>query len=120
MKNRIDAILEAFMDHQAMEETRSYLERGRRFEGLTDDALSTGWVAAFTAVCAHGDECRETDLDDFGAELGLRKLARPEHLIHPRAMQAAQKRVRDSQHEALGPVTEAIGRFMATMDQPKN
>jgi hypothetical protein len=35
-------------------------------------------------------------------------------------MQAAQERVRNSQHEAFGPVTEAIGRFMATMEQPKN
>jgi hypothetical protein len=120
MKDRIETILEAFMDHQAMEETRSYLARGRRFAGLPDDALSKSWAAAFTAVCADGDERRETDLDDFGAELGLRKLERPEHLIHPRAMQAAQERVRNSQHEAFGPVTEAIGRFMATMDQPKN
>src|SRR5713226_1237919 len=28
----------------------------------------------------------ETDLDDFGAELGLRKLKRPERLIRPEAM----------------------------------
>ena len=94
MKDRIDAILQAFMDHQAMEETKSYLERGRRFEGLTVDDLSKGWAAAFTAVCAYGDESRETDLDDLG--------------------------VVNSQHEAFGPVTEAIDRFMERMDEPKN
>jgi hypothetical protein len=120
MKDRIDAIVQAFLDHQAMEETRSYLERGRRFEGLTVDDLSKGWAAAFTAVCAHGDESQEADLADLGAELGLRNLTRPEHLVHPRAMKAAQARVINSQHEAIGPVTEAIGRFMATMEQPKN
>lgn len=120
MKDRIDALLQAFMDHQAMEETRDYLERGRRFGGLTDDDLSTGWAAAFTAVCADGDGRRETDLDDFGAELGLRKLERPEHLVPPRAMKAAQERVRNSRHESFGPVTEAIGRFMEKMDEPKN
>lgn len=60
MKDRIDAILQAFMDHQAMEETKSYLERGRRFAGLTVDDLSKGWAAAFTAVCAYGDESRST------------------------------------------------------------
>jgi hypothetical protein len=35
-------------------------------------------------------------------------------------MKAAQARVENSQHEAIGPVTEAIGRFMARMDEPKN
>jgi hypothetical protein len=120
MKDRIDATIQAVIDHQAMEDTRSYLERGRRFEGLTVDALNNGWAAAFTAVCAYGDERREIDLDDFGAELGLRKLERPERLIRPEAMKAAQERVRNSQHEAFGPVTEAIGRFMAKMDRPKN
>ena len=49
MKDRIDAIVQAFLDHQAMEETRSYLERGRPFEGLADDALGKQWAAAFTA-----------------------------------------------------------------------
>ncbi len=120
MEDRIDAIMQAVMDHQDMENTRSYLERGRRFEGLTVDALNNGWAAAFTAVCANGDERRETDLDDFGAELGLRKLKRPEHLVRPEAMKAAQERVRNSQHEAFGPMTEAIGRFMERMDRPKN
>ena len=120
MKDRIDAIVQAFLDHQAMEETRSYLERGRPFEGLADDALGKQWAAAFTAVCADGDDSRHTDLDDLGAELGLRNIERPAHLVHPRAMQAAQERERNSQHEAFGPETEAIGRFMATMEQPKN
>jgi hypothetical protein len=120
MNDRIDTILQAFLDHQAMEETKSYLERGRRFEDLTVDDLSKGWAAAFTAVCADGDEGGQTDLDDLGAELGLRNLERPEHLVHPRAMTAALERVRNSQHEAFGPVTEAIGRFMERMDEPKN
>ena len=35
-------------------------------------------------------------------------------------MEAAQARVMNSQHEAMGRVTEAIGRFMARMDEPKN
>ena len=120
MKDRIDAIVQAFLDHQAMEETRSYLERGRRFEDLTVDDLGKGWAAAFTAVCADGDGGRQTDLEDLAAELGLRNLERPEHLIDPRAMQAAQERVRDSEQESFGPVTEAIGRFMKRMDEPRN
>src|SRR5260370_8827394 len=91
MKDRIDAIVQAVIDHQAMEDTRSYLERGRRFEGLTVDALNDGWAAAFTAVCAYGDERRETDLDDFGAGLGLRNLNRPHHLIPPESLKPPQQ-----------------------------
>jgi hypothetical protein len=37
-----------------MEETRSYLGRGRRFERLSVEDLNKGWVAAFTSVCADG------------------------------------------------------------------
>ena len=50
MNDTIDAIAQAFLDHQAMEETRSYLERGRRFERLSVEDLNKGWAVAFTAV----------------------------------------------------------------------
>jgi hypothetical protein len=120
MKESIGAITQAFMDHQAMEETKSYLERGRRFEGLTVEDLDKGWAAAFTSVCADGDESRATDLDDCGAELGLRKLEKPEHLVRRDAMRIAQARARNARQEMFGPVKEAIGKFMDEMDRPKN
>ena len=119
MRDRIDAIVQAFLDHQAMEKTRSSFERGRRASKISPSTISArDGAAAFTAVCADGDGGRQTDLEDLAAELGLRNLERPEHLVDPRAMQAAQERVRDSEHEAFGPVTEAIGRFMKRMDEP--
>jgi hypothetical protein len=120
MNDNIDAIAQAFLDHQAMEETRSYLGRGRRFEGLSVNDLNKGWAAAFTAVCAHGDESRVTDLDDLGAELSLRKLGRPDHLVHRDAMRIAQERVRKSRLDAIGPLMEAVGKFRDEMDKPKN
>ncbi len=113
MKDSIGAITQAFIDRQAMEETKSYLERGRRFEGLTVEDLNKGWAAAFTSVCADGDESRTTDLDDCGAELGLRKLEKPDHLVRSDAM-------RNARLEAFGPVSEAVGKFMDEMDKPKN
>jgi hypothetical protein len=119
MKDRIGAVTQAFMDHQAMEETKSYLERGRRFEGLSVEDLNRGWAAAFTAVCADGDRRRATDLDDFGAELGLRKLEKPDHLVRD-AMKIVQQRIRDARPEMFEAVKEAIGKFMDEMDKPKN
>jgi hypothetical protein len=120
MNDSIDAITQAFMDHQAMEETRSYLARGRRFEGLSVEDLNQGWAAAFTSVCANGDQSRAIDLEDFGAELGLRNLERPDHLVHRDAMKMAQERVRNSRLEAFGPLMEAVGKFRDEMDKPKN
>jgi hypothetical protein len=120
MNDNIDAIAQAFLDHQAMEETRSYLARGRRFEGLSVEDLNRGWAAAFTSVCANDDQGRATDLDDLGAELGLRKLERPEQLVHRDAMKMAQERVRNSRLEAFGPLMEAVGKFRDEMDKPKN
>jgi hypothetical protein len=71
-------------------------------------------------VCADGDESRTTDLDDCGAELGLRKLEKPDHLVRRDAMRIAQERVRNARLEAFGPVSEAVGKFMDEMDKPKN
>jgi hypothetical protein len=71
-------------------------------------------------VCADDDQSRVTDLDDFGAELGLRKLERPDHLVDRDAMRIAQERVRKSRLEAFGPLMEAAGKFRDEMDKPKN
>ena len=120
MTDRIDSMVEAFMAHQAMEDTRSYLERGRQFEGLSVEDLNARWAAAFTAVCAQGDQSQAIDLADFGAELGLRKLKHPEHLIGVDTMNATQRRMQESRRQMLGPMEEAVGRFRDKMDKPKN
>jgi hypothetical protein len=59
-------------------ETRSYLERGRRFERLTADDLNVLWRVAFEDV-ARGDRKRLQDIYDLRAEVKLRNLAG--HLI---------------------------------------
>ena len=61
-----------------------------------------------------------TDLEDFGAELGLRNLETPDHLVDRDAMKIAQERVRNSRLEAFGPLMEAVGKFRDEMDKPKN
>jgi hypothetical protein len=66
---------------RVMEYTRSYLARGRRFEGLAEDKLNEGWASAFFALCADGDRTRSIETRDFTAELNLRKLKVPVHLV---------------------------------------
>ena len=55
-------------------ETRSYLERGRRFERLTMDDLNVLWRVAFEDV-TRGDRKRLRDFYELGAEVKLRNLA---------------------------------------------
>ena len=55
-------------------ETRSYLERGRRFVRLTTDDLNVLWRVAFEDV-ARGDRKRLQDIYDLRAEVKLRNLA---------------------------------------------
>ena len=83
MNDNIDAITQAFLDHQAMEETRSYLGRGRRFERLSVEDFNKGWVAAFTSVCADGDQSRATDLDDSAPSLACENSRSPTTLSIP-------------------------------------
>jgi hypothetical protein len=66
-----DAIAQALLDRN---ETRSYLERGRRFERLATDDLNVLWTAASEDV-ARGDRKRLGDFYDLRAEVKLRNLA---------------------------------------------
>jgi len=107
------------MDHQDMQDTKSYLERGRRFEGLSVEDLNKGWVAAFTSVCAHGDHSRATDPMISGRAC-LRKLDKPDHLVHRDAMKMAQERVRAARTERTGRWRRRSAKFRDEMSKPKN
>lgn len=120
MKAGIDATVDAVLAQQDMEETRSYLARGRRLAALGIEELEREWIAAFAAVCADGDRSRWTDLADLGAELGLRQRNKPLHLVRPGVMAIVQQRVRESWQEGRGPVGEAVGRILDEMEKPKN
>jgi hypothetical protein len=61
--------------------TQSYLERGRRLQGLTDAHLASKWVSDFrswrASRAATDDPGNFADLDDIAAELRLRNLEAP-------------------------------------------
>ena len=68
----------AILADAALAETRDYLLRVRRFADDSDDTVRRLWARAFTAWVDNprhpGWQCQ---MDDAGAELGLRNVALP-------------------------------------------
>jgi hypothetical protein len=66
---------------ELLKETQSYLERGRRLQGLTDAQLASKWVVDLkawrTSRADQNDPGNSAELDDTAAELRLRKVPPP-------------------------------------------
>ena len=63
---------EAYLQHVLMNETKDYLERGRRFAQLSIDKLDESWIKAFKIYFATRLRPAARDMDDLAAELRLR------------------------------------------------
>lgn len=107
LPDHVDQLVESVLAHEQMQEMQIYLARGRSFASLTEEVLNEAWVSAVTAV-AYGDDDRLDDWADLGAELELRRLARPEHLVPAEAMAALQDRIAQSTPEHF----EAVAKYV--------
>jgi hypothetical protein len=76
-------ILEAFIASEEMDNAARYLQAGRRFADHTDDALNAVWAHSWRASYDENWWGRSEDYIDADAELTLRRLPRPDHLIPP-------------------------------------
>jgi hypothetical protein len=121
MTDNVGDFTHAFLDNVAMEEARAYMERGRRFREMPIEELNQAWADAFDLVCGLGERTRIEDLSDLGAELSLRGLEKPAHLVQD-AMKRAQARVAGfpDNPAGLNALRDDIGRFLAEMKKPKN
>jgi hypothetical protein len=72
---------DTFLAGEFSKETQSYLERGRRLQGLTDVQLTSKWLVDFkawrTSRADQNDPGNSAELDDTAAELRLRKVPPP-------------------------------------------
>jgi hypothetical protein len=118
MTNNDDTI-KAYGQHRTMEHTRSYLDRGRSFQNLAEDKLNEEWAAAFIALCADGDQTRARLAHDLNAEIGLRKLKEPMHLVS-HAMDRIRQNIRRIAEEDLERIEGQIGAFLGDLEKPKN
>jgi hypothetical protein len=70
------ALAEAFLQHELMNETKDYLDRGRLFEQLSIGELNEKWITAVRRFVAD-DSSVVFEMDDLAAELRLRSLEPP-------------------------------------------
>jgi hypothetical protein len=113
------ATIKAYLRHRVMEYTHSYVARGRRFEALTEDKLNEGWASAFIALCADGDRTRAIDSRDLTAEISLRKLRTPVHLVE-HAKERIRARSRLVAEKNSEQIDNRINVFVDEWTAPKN
>ena len=53
------ALAEAYLQHELMNKTKTYLDRGRRFAQLDVTQLADRWIAVFTAYFAQHYRSKE-------------------------------------------------------------
>jgi hypothetical protein len=70
-------LAEEFLQHELMNETRTYIERGRRLQTLSNDEIVNTWVATFGRWFGEKTAGNSQDMDDAAAEIRLRGLEMP-------------------------------------------
>jgi hypothetical protein len=80
-KDPVDHFLDALMANEAMNETKAYLDRGRRFESVEANALQTQWTTSFKLWFASREASDLELLNDAAAELRLRSLEIPSDTV---------------------------------------
>lgn len=109
---------EAFLRNKEMEETRAYLSAGRRFKDTPEDIVKQDWVAAYRRLI-DGERSLVRDLDDLGAELRLRGIEAPSHLVQTEAAEAVRRLQREGQIDKEA-VKQEIRKFQEDLDKPPN
>jgi hypothetical protein len=120
LAERFEALPEAWLQNELLEQTRVYLTRGRRFERLRTDQLNEEWAKAFRQFVRRQIGPYVRDMDDAGAELRLRGEEFPTHLVtlEVEQLKAAIQRV--------GPISPSaefdrkIDEFIRDMNKPKH
>jgi hypothetical protein len=109
----VDDLAETYFQHELMNETRAYIERGRRLERFSDQDVLDAWVAAFEREDAR-------NMEDAAAELRLRGIEEPHERVRPKidVLKAEIERLApDAQPEGLD---QRIKDFLAALRGPKN
>jgi hypothetical protein len=85
-----DALADDAIATELVEQTADYLIRGRRFEGLRDEALMTGWILAMAKWAQSLADARLA-VDDYSVELRLRSIEMPFDKVEAELREATQQ-----------------------------
>jgi hypothetical protein len=120
ISQKSDALAISYMQHELLNETRDYLERGRALKSISDaEALDT-WVATFEQWFEKSTKETVRNMDDAAAELRLRKLDLPEDRVRAKIdllSAEIKRRGPDARSDILD---QRIDEFLAAYEKPKN
>jgi hypothetical protein len=110
-----ELIAHAMIASDLMEQTKNYLEGGRKFERLTLDQLRGKWLIDFKMWRNTGDS---KEVNDTGAELRLRNIEPPFERV---AVEVAAMQEEISRHRQDNPaLLAAAERFVEALKKPRN
>jgi hypothetical protein len=117
----VDDLAETYFQHELMNETRAYIERGRSLTQSSDQDVLEFWVTTFERWFEHRTTENTQNMDDAAAELRLRGIEEP----HERVMSKIEEL--RSEMERLGPdaqppeeLVQRVKDFLAALRAPKN
>lgn len=115
------SLVAAFLGDMEMEQTRAYLARGRVYAELPDKVLRKRWAKAYEAFFVAEDASVETELHDADAEIRLRGLKPPLHLIRS-ALKVVNQRIKaaTSSENDKRVVDSIMDRFAAASRERKH
>ena len=114
-----DALAESYLQHELMNETKDYLDRGRRFKLLAVTELNEKWVIVFRRFTAH-DRTPIGEMDDLAAELRLRGLDPPYDRVRSEMSKLQDEIKRLGPDAPSDRLDERIARFLAEHKKAKN
>jgi hypothetical protein len=114
-------LAEEFLQHELMNETRAYIERGRRLQTLSDDEIVNTWVATFERWFDEKTAVNSRDMDDAAAEIRLRGLEMPYERVKnkTRALRAELAWL-DPENPSSPEIDRKISDYLEARRKPKN
>jgi len=110
---------ESFLQHALMEETRSYVERGRALKDHSDSAVADIWVATVERWFEARTSETQRQMDDASAELRLRDIKEPADRVASLLAQMKEE-IRRDPRELNEKTKQQILDFVAGRDKPQN
>ena len=115
----VEAFLDAFLQHELMNETRDYIERGRRLQTLSSAGIFNSWVVGFERWFETAGNSR--GMDDAAAEIRLRWLKMPYERVKNkiRALRTELASL-DPKNRSSPQIHQKINDYLVARSKPKN
>jgi hypothetical protein len=119
-QSEMEKMMLAFLESRQMDHLKSYRERGRIFEALTDHQLEGQYLDAHNAFLGDSDPSRSRECNDLTSEYGMRGKAPPTELL-TQALDKANERLKDFDASKVKSGPDDLMEFLENyLGKPKN